>query len=100
MEFYIKLRGFHQTRRGAGPAPDGISGVSHHQNGALSAAAKEASMFEETKSRKANLGFRWIRSTSGSTYLCSGSQYSELRHASDEMLKETFIDESLNPQND
>jgi hypothetical protein len=57
-------------------------------------------MFEEAKARKANLGFRWIRSASGSTYLCPASQYSDLRHASDEVLKETCIDESLNPQND
>ena len=57
-------------------------------------------MFEEAKARKANLGFRWIRSTSGSTYLCPASQYSDLRNASDDVLKETCIDESLNPQND
>jgi hypothetical protein len=57
-------------------------------------------MFEETKTRKAKLGFRWIRSTSGSTYLCPASQYSDLRFASDEELRETCIDESLNPQND
>ena len=57
-------------------------------------------MFEETKTRKANLGFRWIRSASGSTYLCPASQYSDLRDASDEKLKQTCIDESLNPHND
>jgi hypothetical protein len=57
-------------------------------------------MFEEAKTRKAKLGFRWIRSASGSTYLCPASLYSDLRNASDDVLKETCIDESLNPQND
>ena len=57
-------------------------------------------MFEEIKSRKANLGFRWIRSASGTTYLCPASQYSELRNASDEELRAKGIDESLNPHND
>ena len=57
-------------------------------------------MFEEIKNRKANLGFSWIRSASGTTYLCPASQYSDLRNASDEELREKGIDESLNPHND
>ena len=57
-------------------------------------------MFEEISSRKAELGFRWIRSQSGTTYLCPASQYSELRNASDKELRSTCIDESMNPQND
>ena len=57
-------------------------------------------MFEEAKARKADLGFRWIRSASGSSYLCPASRYSDLRDASDEKLMETCIDESLNPHND
>jgi len=57
-------------------------------------------MFEEIKNRKADLGYRWIRSTSGTTYLCPTSRFAELRDASDEELRATCIDESLNPQND
>jgi hypothetical protein len=57
-------------------------------------------MFEEISSRKANLGYRWIRSQSGTTYLCPTSRYPELRDASDEVLRSTCIDESKNPHND
>jgi hypothetical protein len=57
-------------------------------------------MFEKISSRKAELGYRWIRSQSGNTYLCPTSRYSELSDASDEELRATCIDESMNPQND
>ena len=57
-------------------------------------------MFEQISSRKSGLGYRWIRSQSGTTYLCPASRYSELRNASDEELQATCIDESMNPQND
>jgi hypothetical protein len=57
-------------------------------------------MFEEISNRKASLGYRWIQSQNGNTYLCPTSRYSELRDASDEKLRATCIDESMNPQND
>jgi hypothetical protein len=57
-------------------------------------------MFEEVKTRKASLGFRWIRSEIGNTYLCRASDYAEMRNASDAELSASCIDESLNPHND
>jgi hypothetical protein len=57
-------------------------------------------MFEETKNRKAGLGYVWIRSESGSTYLCPASAVAGMTSASDEELQAIGVDESLNPQND
>lgn len=57
-------------------------------------------MSEEITKRKAGLGYRWIKSSTGSTYLCPASDYSKYRDASDEDLRGFCIDESLNPQND
>jgi len=57
-------------------------------------------MFEEIKNRKAGLGYVWIRSESGSTYLCPASAAAGLTSASDEDLSTIGVDESLNPHND
>ena len=57
-------------------------------------------MFEEIKNRKAKLGYVWLRSESGSTYLCPASAAVGMVAASDEELSAIGIDESLNPQND
>ena len=56
-------------------------------------------MFEEIKEVKANLGFKWVRSASGRTYLCPASQAEAVRGASDADLEATCIDGSGNPQN-
>jgi len=74
--------------------------VTDTDNSADKRRASEAMMFEEISSRKANLGYRWIRSQGGTTYLCPSSRYAELHDASDEVLRSTCIDESKNPQND
>ncbi len=57
-------------------------------------------MFEEIKNRKAGLGFVWIRSESGNTYLCPAAAASGLRSATDEELQAIGVDESSNPHND
>ena len=57
-------------------------------------------MFEEVKYRKAGLGFVWIRSESGSTYLCPASAAAGMTTSSDEELSAIGVDESLNPHND
>ena len=56
-------------------------------------------MFEEIREVKANLGFKWIRSASGRTYLCPAEQVATLSGASDSDLETACIDESGNPQN-
>ena len=57
-------------------------------------------MFEEFKNRKAGLGYVWVRSESGSTYLCPASAAAGMTSASDEELSAIGVDESLNPHND
>jgi hypothetical protein len=57
-------------------------------------------MFEEIRSRKAGLGYVWIRSESGTTYLCPASSAAGMESASDEELRAIGVDESANPQNE
>jgi hypothetical protein len=59
----------------------------------------EDDMFEEIREVKANLGFKWVRSASGRTYLCPASQAEAVRGATDSELEATCLDESSNPQN-
>jgi hypothetical protein len=62
---------------------------------------KEFKMFEEIRSRKASLGFVWVKaSDTGSTYLFPASHVGHLRTLSERELSEYGVDESTNPQND
>ncbi|MEE4270560.1 MAG: hypothetical protein V2I67_02730 [Thermoanaerobaculales bacterium] len=55
-------------------------------------------MNDDIRSRKINLGINWIKSDSGSTYLCPAGR--NLTGASDEELRALCVEESSNPQND
>ena len=55
-------------------------------------------MNEDIRARKINLGINWVRSESGSTYLCPAGR--DFSGASDEELRAHCVDESSNPQND
>jgi hypothetical protein len=57
-------------------------------------------MFEEIKNRKAGLGYVWIRSESGTTYLCPAASASGMHSATDEELQAVGVNESFNPHND
>ena len=57
-------------------------------------------MFEEIQNRKSGLGYVWIRSESGTTYLCPASAVVGMTSATDEELSAIGVDESFNPQND
>jgi hypothetical protein len=57
-------------------------------------------MFEEIRNRKAGLGYVWIRSESGTTYLCPAAVAAGLRATTDDELRAVGVDESFNPQND
>lgn len=59
----------------------------------------ENTTFAESRSRKSNLGVKWVRSNN-TTYLCPTSELRSLRDASDEDLRRICMDESHNPQND
>ena len=53
----------------------------------------------EYSQRKASLGFVWIKSKSGKTYLCPKGSVSSKGEVSEEELRQFGIDESENPQN-
>ena len=55
-------------------------------------------MNEDIRARKISLGINWVKSESGSTYLCPAGQ--DFSNASDEELRAHCVDESFNPQND
>ncbi|MHC4398896.1 MAG: hypothetical protein ACYTG0_04370 [Planctomycetota bacterium] len=44
--------------------------------------------------------FKWVKSDSGSTYLCPVDAVRGLDNPSEEQLRSRCVDESLNPQND
>ena len=55
-------------------------------------------MIEETRARKINLGFNWVKSENGTTYLCPAGE--DFTGASEDELRARCINESHNPQND
>jgi len=59
---------------------------------------QEDNMNEEIRARKINLGINWVKSESGSTYLCPTDR--DFSDASEEELRAHCIDESANPHND
>ena len=44
--------------------------------------------------------FKWIKSDSGSTYLCQVDAIRGLSSPTEEQLRSLCVDESLNPQNE
>jgi hypothetical protein len=57
-------------------------------------------MPEELNEFKRELAVKWIKSDSGSTYLCPVEALRKLEEPTEEQLKMICVDESLNPQND
>ena len=49
---------------------------------------------------KQALGVQWIKSESGSTYLCPVEALRRLENPTEEQLKVICVDESMNPQNE
>jgi len=49
---------------------------------------------------KRELGVQWIKSDSGTTYLCPVESLRRLEHPTEEQLKMICVDESENPQNE
>ena len=49
---------------------------------------------------KQELGVKWIKSESGTTYLCPVESLKRLEDPSEEQLKTICVDESLNPHNE
>jgi hypothetical protein len=57
-------------------------------------------MAETLNEFKQELGVKWIKSESGSTYLCPVEALSRLENPTEEQLKMICVDESMNPQNE
>lgn len=57
-------------------------------------------MNSEMNGFKRALGFKWIKSEAGQTFLCPVGSARDASSLSDEELRELCLDESLNPQND
>ena len=57
-------------------------------------------MSDELSAFKKELGVKWIKGDSGTSYLCPLVAYERLENPSEEDLKKICVDESNNPQND
>ena len=49
---------------------------------------------------KKTLNVRWVKATSGNTYLCPVDALDRLDSPTEEQLKLICVDESMNPQNE
>ena len=57
-------------------------------------------MNDESRAYKKDLGVRWVRGESGTTYLCTVSTIKDFRYLGESDLRSTCVDESANPQNE
>jgi hypothetical protein len=55
---------------------------------------------DESKEYKKELSVKWIKATSGHTYLCPVDALNKIDNPTEEDLKKICVDESDNPQND
>ena len=46
------------------------------------------------------IGVKWIKADSGTTYLCPVDALTRIENPTEEQLKTICVDESANPQND
>ncbi len=49
---------------------------------------------------KSSIGVKWVKGSSGNTYLCPAGSLTSPEEPSEEELKRICVDESSNPQND
>ena len=54
----------------------------------------------DLKEFKKEIGVKWVRAESGTSYLCPVTAYAKLQNPREEDLKKICVDESNNPQND
>ena len=57
-------------------------------------------MADELNAFKKELGVKWIKGESGTSYLCPLKSFERLQNPDEEDLKKICVDESQNPQND
>jgi len=56
-------------------------------------------MTNEMNNYKQDLGYKWVKASSGTTYLCPVKDLSKMDSPSEEQLRSICVDESLDPQN-
>jgi hypothetical protein len=54
----------------------------------------------DLKEFKKEIGVKWVRAESGTSYLCPVTAFSRLQNPQETDLKKICVDESQNPQND
>ena len=54
----------------------------------------------EQESFKSEIGVKWVKGDSGTTYLCPVKALERIPNPSEEDLKKICVDESVNPQNE
>jgi hypothetical protein len=57
-------------------------------------------MTEPTEEFKKEIGVKWIKAKSGTTYLCPVNALERLKDPDEADLKKICVDESENPQNE
>ena len=57
-------------------------------------------MADELNPYKKELGVKWVKAKSGTSYLCPLAALNRLSSPTEEDLKKICVDESQNPQND
>jgi hypothetical protein len=57
-------------------------------------------MLDAQNEFKKELGVKWVKAGSGTTYLCPTAALSRLSDPTEEQLKMICVEESANPQND
>jgi len=57
-------------------------------------------MSDELNAFKKEIGVKWVKAASGTSYLCPVAAYERMSNPKEEELKKICVDESQNPQND
>lgn len=57
-------------------------------------------MKDDLREFKREIGVKWIKAESGTSYLCPTTAYERLDDPSEDELRTICVDESENPQND
>jgi hypothetical protein len=57
-------------------------------------------MMEDRQEVKREISLKWIKSDSGTTYLCPTAALKRIDTPTEDQLKMICVDESQNPQND
>jgi hypothetical protein len=63
-------------------------------------ANKKETIMDGMNEFKKELGVKWIKATSGNTYLCPVDALNRIENPKEEHLKMICVEESHNPQND